>query len=339
MPTPAEDAQWQDRLTDLDRLAGELADQRLQLAEQWERLVQTQHRWQGDRDQAAAELETVGRKLEEQEQTLVRRQQEFQDSCEGIRSKHQELVRLRQHLVGWHSRLRTRESSWESERGRLLDEVRQREKLVQDHLHNLVEIRRRWSKNRRQEVARLQAERGGCESLRQEYAVLRLEWQRRTSALEDEKRSVAEKSLALEQFRQETITHSGNSPAAEHRVERLRRNWLTQNAAAIRAVAEERKVLETELSDLEKRFTVLQKRSEEVVAAETVFAEKHAAWEHKQALLAARQAQMQQELNIAQAQRQAAEHQLAKMQDEVERIARTLLDEPEPPALLTEQAA
>jgi chromosome segregation ATPase len=338
-PTPADDALWQSRLAELDRLAGELADQRLQLAEHWERLVQTQHRWQLDRDQAAADLEGLGQKLQDQEQALERRQQDFHGACDTIRDKHQELVRMRQHMIGWHSRLRIRESTWEAERGQLLAEVRQREKLVQDHLSNLVEIRRRWAKNRRQEVAKLQAERRGCESLRQEYASLRLEWHRRSAALDDEKRSVAEKSLALEQFRQETITHSGNSPAAEHRVERLRRNWLTQNAAAIRAVTEERKTLEIEFADLEKRFTQLQKRGDEVIAAETAFAEKQAAWDHKQALWNARQAQMQQELKIAHSQRQGAENQLAKMRDEVEHIARTLLDEPEPPACLADQAA
>lgn len=330
----ADDALWQGRLADLDRLAGELADQRLQLAEQWQRLVQTQHRWQEDHDQAAGELEALGGNLQTQEQTLTQKQQEYQSACEVIRGKHQEVVQLRQQMVGWHTRLRAREASWEGERGRLLGEIRQREKLVQEHLSNLVEIRRRWAKNRRQEVAKLQAERRACESLRQEYAVLRLEWQRRFTALEDEKRSVAEKSLALEQFRQETISHSGNSPAAEHRVERLRRNWLTQNAAAIRAVAEERKVLEAELADLEKRATQLQKRGDELVAAETAFAEKQAAWEHKQTLLAARQSQMQHELKMAQSQRQAAEQQLANTKDEVERIARALLDEPEPPELL-----
>ena len=338
-PTPTADALWQDRLAELDRVAGELADQRQQLAEQWERLIQTQHRWQEDRDQAAAELESLGRKLQEQEQAVDRRQQESQAAGEVIQAKHQELLSLRQHLVGWHSRLRTRESTWEAERGRLLGEIHQREKLVQEHLHNLVEIRTRWAKNRRQEVAKLQADRNTCETLRQEYAGLRLEWQRRCTALEDEKRSLAEKSLALEQFRQETITHSDNSPAAEHRVERLRRNWLIQNAAAIRAVAEERKVLETELANLEKRFALLQKRGDELIAAETTFAEKHAAWEHRQALWNARQAQIEQELKMAHAQRQSAEQQLARMNDEVERIARTLLDEPEAPGLFSDQAA
>src|SRR5206468_4298099 len=36
------------RMMALERLAGELADQRLQLLEQWERFFQTQHSWQQD---------------------------------------------------------------------------------------------------------------------------------------------------------------------------------------------------------------------------------------------------------------------------------------------------
>jgi len=338
-PTPADDALLQSRLADLDRLAGELADQRQQLAEQWERLVRTQHSWQADRDQAAAELETLGRQLQEQEKVLTQREQQYQSVREEFRCRHQELVQLRQHLAAWQSRLQTRESSWEGERGRLLDEIRRREKLVQEHLANLEEIRRRWGKNRREEVAKLQAERKAGEDLRQEYALLRLEWQRRCAALEDEKRSLAEKSLALEQLHQETIMHSDNSPAAEHRIERLRRNWLTQNAAAIRALADVREGLETELTRLESRCSELQKRGDDLITVETAFAEKHTAWEHSQALLTARHSQMQRELEIAQAQRQGADQQLAKMREEMEHIARVLLDDPAPPALLTDQAA
>src|SRR5262249_7347187 len=103
--------------------------------------------------------------------------------------------------------------------------------------------------------------------------------------------------------------------------------------------AEERKALQTELADLEKRFALLQKRGDEIVAAETAFAEKHADWEHNQVLLNTRHGQMQQELHITQAQRQGAETQVAKMTEEMQRSAHGLLDEPEVPAVLNDQAA
>jgi hypothetical protein len=47
----------------LERLAGELADQRLLLVEQWERVVRAQEAWQEQRDGAAAELERLAQEL------------------------------------------------------------------------------------------------------------------------------------------------------------------------------------------------------------------------------------------------------------------------------------
>lgn len=327
------------RLTHLQRLAGDLADQRAQLVEQWEHLAGMQQRWEQDRGQAVAEFETAARNLSEQEQAQAGKEQQLREVEESVRKKHRELVHLRQHMVGWRARLRAREMAWEKERNQRLIQARQREELAKHHLKSLGEIRRRWAINRRLEVDKLRAERAACESLRKDYATLRLEWQRRCAALDQDKRVLAEKQLALEQFRHEVLSQSANAPAADRRVERLRRRWITHNAHAIRALTRDRETLKTELADLEARSAELQKRGEEVAAAETAFAEKKTTWEHKQTLLAAEQARLTQELKTARARYASSEQHVVRMKDEVERIARALLDEPQLPALPAEQAA
>jgi hypothetical protein len=335
---PGADLGWQQRLAELDRLAGDLADQRLQLAAQWELLLKTQERWQHDRDQAAGDLETLGQKLQEQEQFVTAREQACCANEEILVKKHREIVHLRQHIIGWGARLRSRESSWDLERTRLLAEMKEREALAERQLRGLVDIRRRWAQQRRQEVDKLRCERAGCEGLRYEYAALRLEWQRRRAALEDDRRILAEKTLTMEQYRQEALTRIEN-PAGQRRLERLRRRWLTHNAHALRAVKQERQALEGELLALEARFAEAHKRAGEAAEAALTLADRQTAWEKKKVLLAARFSQLQQELKGTRERRACAEKQLARLKEDIERIARELLDEPDPPSIPMGQAA
>jgi chromosome segregation ATPase len=203
----------------------------------------------------------------------------------------------------------------------------------------LGDIRRRWAEHRREEVAKVQSTMATCDKLRLEYAELRQSWQARWAALDDEQRILAEKTMALEQFREETAALAGDTPTLQRRVERLRRRWITQNANAIRAVARERQALKTEMASLETRFEEFQKRAAEVAAAEMAVSDKQMALEQKKTLLAAQHATLKQELKTAQAQRDAAQNLFDKTRDDIERIARSLIDEPEPPSLPADKAA
>ncbi len=93
------------------------------------------------------------------------------------------------------------------------------------------------------------------------------------------------------------------------------------------------------MADLDARFAELQKQAADVTSAESAFLEKKIAWEHKQALLAAERTRLKQELKSVRAQSSASEQQVVMMTEEIERIARGLLDEPDPPALQADQAA
>jgi hypothetical protein len=333
----APDGSLERRLADLDRLAGELADQRSHLAEQWQRLVATQDRWHKDRASAAAEMEAAAQQLQEQEQALEVRQKALQEADDALRERHRSLVHLRQHMVGWRARLKAREASWEGERLHLLTEMRHREALAKHHLHTLTQIRRRWAKQRSLELEKLRAEQAACEKLRTECAGLRQQWQQRFTELDGEKRLLVEKQLALAQHRQET--QGADSVTDRHRLERLRRHWLTLNAATVRATAHERDELKNELDELESRHAEIQKQSASVAALEAKLAEKQTELEHKQTLLVSLHERMKNQLQTAQAQRACAEKQLARLREEVERIASSLIEEPEPPARSLDQAA
>jgi predicted nucleic acid-binding Zn-ribbon protein len=185
----------------------------------------------------------------------------------------------------------------------------------------------------------VRAERAACEQLRQECAALREDLWRRGNAVEEERRALAEKTLALEQYRQQYVVKSADVATAERRVERLRRRWVSQNLNLVRATVAERETLQREIARLEDRHSALHKQMESLTVREANLAQRQTAWEEAQALTEVQQSKLQQELQSMQAQRDRHALHLMELQDEVERIARILLDEPELPLTAAAQAA
>ena len=300
----------QDRLAQLERLAGDLADQRLLLLEQWQRLVQTQQHWENDRNLTANDLEALTLRLQDQERDLEQRQRSYEQAENQFRLRHRELTHLRQHLVAWRARLKTRENVLEGEREQLATEVQNREELVEKQLASLTEIRRRWARRRRRDLTQLRADCVAYDQLLQESNILRQALAERTSELEEEKRKLTEKTLALEQYRQEFFVRADH-PHAERRLERLRRRWLAQNAATVRNVAKQRETLQAELTAMQTRVNELLQRQQLVSQAEDELAEKQTTFEHQQVLAAVHNARLEQDLQSAASQRQLVEQQLA----------------------------
>ena len=82
----------------LSRVADELADQRLHLTEQVERLLRTQQIWHTDRNAALRDLETIGMRFEARELDLDRRGRELQTARAGVRAEYQSAAQLRLRL-------------------------------------------------------------------------------------------------------------------------------------------------------------------------------------------------------------------------------------------------
>src|SRR5439155_19901528 len=97
------------------------------------------------------------------------------------------------------------ETIWRGEQDRLLANLRVREALVEQHLAALIDLRERWGKRRLRQVCRLRSQRSACEELRREGEANRQEWLRRSTLWAKEARTLAERALALEQYRQRWI--------------------------------------------------------------------------------------------------------------------------------------
>lgn len=339
---PAADGQvhyssWHQCLPYLQRLAGDLVHQRLELTEQWQRLLQAQGTFQQAHEAAACELETLTRQVQQQETALGVRAQAQPQLDAAWQHRHEELAKLRQQLIGWRARAHIREAAWEGERQRLTEELQAREELANKHLHLLLDLRRRWAERRQQELNILQAERSAWARLRQENLGLRQQWAQKLTELEEDRRRQTEQELACDLWRLEN--GQGDAPAVQRRLERLRRSWIMQNAGAIRTWHRERLAFNDALLPLETLAADLQKRAEEVAAAEARLAEEQKAWEHHQLQVEADQSRRQQELRVLQARSTAAENLAAQLQEEMARLTGPLTDEANPPLLPMDRAA
>lgn len=334
-PEPAAEA----RLVFLERLAGELADQRFQLMEQCQQLVQARERWQQHRRTAAVELESLGRRLLEREHAIAGREQMLEAAEQQLRRQQAETLHLQRHLEGWQARMTARETGWEGERDRLLAELQAREKVAAGRLHAVDQLHQRWVKRRQREIEWLQSERAASEKLRRECVTLRDEWLRRAAALEQEQRRLAEQALAMEQLQQETLGQADNASAAGKRLERLRKRWASQSAAARQAVAQQREELRAEAERVEQFNARLQTHAAKLAAREADLSRRQTEWEHSRIQSEDEVTGLREELASQSARSSRYERQVGELRDEVERLARLFLDEDGTVRLPTAQAA
>jgi chromosome segregation ATPase len=321
------EAELQERTDALERLASELADQRLYLTEQCERLVKAQEQWEERRQMAAGELEKLGEQLREQAQDLATREQVLVLAETEVQQHKAELAHRQHHLDAWQARLTAQAAAWEGERDRLLAELRGREQLVERRLTFVIELGQRWQERRHRLLERLRQDRDRCEELRLEWAALREECRRRGEVLDREKRALAERALALEQYRQECVSKSSNPRAAERRLERLRKRLVSQSANAMRQITRERLALEKDLAKADERARQLKRQFDALAAAETEFTARQETREKQESSFNHEQEKLRFELNNYQNQRTCYEQQLEKLRDEVERLARLLYEE------------
>jgi hypothetical protein len=314
----------------LRELAGQLADQRAHLLEQWRQLLEVHERWQQERALAQAELEALGRRLAEREQGL-RAREEAADALAGdLRRRQEALAEARDRLEGWQAQLSARAAEWEAQRGVLLAEVEARERLAADQLRRLEELHGRRTERRRQEVVRLRAAQARCEELRGQYHTLWQECQARREALTRQGRSLAALDLALERLRLELLARAPHPARAARRLERLRRREQARLEAAGRELAALRRAVAAETARLDERAGRLARQEEEMLARQDEWARRQDEWESEQAAARDEEARRRQELGRLRAQQGHAERQVACLRDEVERLARLLMDEPLP---------
>jgi chromosome segregation ATPase len=323
---PEFDAGERERLASLEGLAQELADQRLHLLEQLTRLVRAREEWRAEQRAILAEMEAAGQRTQEWEQELEPRRRELAEIEAELSRRASELADRQAQLEAVQGRLVVREASWNSERERLLAGVRIREEKARQQRETLTDLRRSWLQRRKKEIARHRTELQRCDAARQQYAAMWEVCLNHGSSLERQQRALAERSLALEQFRLELLGRAPDSAAAEKRLERLRRRCAAPTAAARRNLDRERQALDTERKRLQALAQQLDKQTATLAEREAELTQRLAEWELSKTDADAGRARLQAEIEALMAQRVQHEREAKALRDEVERLARLLMD-------------
>ncbi|HEY7308106.1 MAG TPA: FHA domain-containing protein [Gemmataceae bacterium] len=313
----------------LARLAGDLADQRRHLLEQWQRLMQVIEAWNPERGAIVSQFETAARELVLHEQRIDVRELVLAGGEADLRRRQQALFDVRCSLEAWQARLTARETFLDNERVMLLADVKAREEVAESQTQRLEEMRQRRLRRRGQEIEELRVARAQHEQMRRDYALLWQECQERRADLVREHRELSAKALALEQFRQELLGRAADTPGADKRFERLRRRNLARIQTEERDLRRERAALLGETRRLDHRAARLVEQEETLVAQHEDWMRQVAEWEDQRAASADLDEHRRQELRHWQLVHEQDERQLTELREEVERIARLLLEEGE----------
>ena len=315
----------------LERLAGDLADQRRRLLEQWQCLLKLHEAWEPERSALLAQFEASARELVLVEQRLTEREKNLMVAEDYIGRRHQALADVRYSLEAWQARLTARETFLDNERAMLLADVRAREELAETRMQRLEDMRQRRARRRSQEIEELRAARNLHERMRRDYALLWQECQDRRSALILEQREFAAKAMALEQFRQELLGRAADSPEVEKRLERLHRRHRDRLQAEQHDLKRERDAVVADTKRLDRRAASLVEREEKHVDQHEEWMRQMADWEDRHEAATDLEEQRRQELQHWQMLHEVDRRQLLELREEVERIARLLLEEGDSP--------
>jgi hypothetical protein len=324
---PADDA-LRRRCEDLDRLASDLADQRLHLLEQYTRLAEIQDDWQQRRAQAAADLEALAQQLIVQDQHLQWRAQAATATDAALQQRQQESDAIRQELHVWRAKLKTSEQLLKEEHDRQLVALRQREALLREQLAAIADLRQRWSQRRQSELEQARTRNRTLDEEKSQAQQRRVALFEERQQLEEGQRILAGKALALEQYRQEVFQRV-KDPAAERRIERLRRRWLSLNGALIRSAKTERDAARKELQHLEAQRQKLHEAQAQLMDTATAADDRSVQLDEREVVLKTRLLQAEQELENLHAQRRQAEESHLRIQDEVETLAKAVYEDPD----------
>jgi chromosome segregation ATPase len=318
-----------DQLESLERLATELADERLYVAEHQARLLNARCSLEHDHRSIRREIDALTRCLEQREQTVWAKEQALDRNESALERRSEELASMRRQLEGWQAQITSDASAWAIEHTRASTELRGRQQSADQQLTLLSAIRERWHERCRSQLVRFRKIASSYQNLRRDCFVQREQWLQRKIILDQEQRSLAERALAMEQFRQESIVRSHNPKAAEKRLEHLRRRCAAAYALAERTLAKERQHLADETTRIEHQSRELEQQTYDLHVQITEFSDRQSTSEVQEAYLETERSKLLAEVESHRTQRSQYELQLRTLQDEVERLARQLMDDGE----------
>ncbi len=315
---------WPARLREV---AGWLGDQRLHLLEQWERFLTVQHSWEEDRDSALSDIEQTAGRLEERERGVAQAERALHSRQAELSRRQQALESRRLALEGLQTRLSAQEAAWRAEREGRLEALAGAEQMAALRLRQYEQVHQRRNAVRAAESARLREALARADEARRQYGQAWQDASRLRQAVEARERSVQAGESALESARQQW-THQGADPAAaEARLAKLHREALARQEAATRELDAARRSLDEERSRLDVQAAALLRQENEL--AERVRSQRgdSEVWEAARVAADVEAQRREQEGRQARARHAIDERELRHLREELERLARALMED------------
>lgn len=324
-PVAPLDGDVQRWLSRLEIVAGVLADQRLLLVDQWQCFLEAQEQWRRKQAELLPQLEETAHRLQEREAGLDDRERSLQALAQTYRERQEALAALRLELEAAQSRGKMNESDWLRERSTLLVRVDRAEEIMRRCQERLNELRGQWTTRRKDELARLKRELHKLRELQRLYTTLREECDQRALELTGLQKSLAERSLAVEQLELERLGQSQDSVAAEKRVHKLQRQYANQYEEMEQRLGERGRSLEAEAARLEAQSQQLSKRLEAAAENEALLSARQTEWEHRLAKEEQTREELQQRIEELQRQEEKSDRRAKELQEELDRLVALLL--------------
>ena len=131
--------------SEVEKLAGELADQRLALLEQIDQLATARERWREEEARIVEEMEELGEQLRLREDKVSERETAAAFEEDNLDKERVALGQVRDHLDLWQSRLKSREASWKAESSRAELDIQRRTQSIDRREKAVGELCRKWS--------------------------------------------------------------------------------------------------------------------------------------------------------------------------------------------------
>ncbi|QEL13683.1 coiled-coil domain-containing protein [Limnoglobus roseus] len=310
---------------ELEKLAEHLTDQRQVLAEQFNALAAAKQSWQSEEVRTVDELESLVKAVEFREEMQATREAAAERTEDDRRERERELWKYQTTLDRWHAMLTEREMQFQAERAQAEVGLAVRRGVVADREAGLDFVCQKWddehARTREQlleTMAHYKAEREACVA-----AVAECERTKRQT--QEQAAKLAAWLLASEQQLQEATGQPDGEKAAR-RIRVLRKRWESRFGRVLRQIDGRLKTLGAESAALVARHGELQRMAAEVTDRQRQ--QQAAARRQEKARTQAEKMPLDEPmiLSIADARRQRAEAEAARLRHTAEVTAEALLD-------------
>jgi len=333
------DAEIMQRRRVLDRLADELADQRLHVLEQANRLAQARNAWRSEEGRLVDEMSQLAEQLRRREEQIAENEKAIGFVEEQVEREQERLRQLCERLDVRQSRLDSIEIDWRGELGRREYDLQQRSRELSRREKALTELCRRWSERRRHEVVALREEHRRCERMTVEASRKLMARDEQVQALDERESQIAARALVIEKARQKLLLSTDSPELAGKRLERLGRHVFRRLAKAESRSDRAREALAAERGDIDRLFGQAHERIEEALIRQQVAADRQMEIERREYHLTQNEATQGETRLGWTTQRAMLERECSDLRAEVDRLAALLLGNDEPVILPLAMAA